>query len=218
MLMDGRKYRDRSEAGRILADAMKGRGYDRDLLILALPRGGVPVAYQVSRALCCAMDVLIVRKLGLPGHEELAMGAIACGGGRVLNSSVIDQYRITSEQIDQVAARESRELQRREQQYRGDQPPLDVLNRSVALVDDGLATGSTMQAAIDVIREQGARRIAVAVPVAPPDTVARLRRQVDDVVCPHTPDNFMAIGQWYERFEQTDDEQVRRLLAEAAVS
>jgi predicted phosphoribosyltransferase len=181
-----------------------------------LPRGGVPVAYEVARALAAPLDIFDVRKLGVPGHEEFAMGAIATGGVRVLNEQVVEDLRIPDYMIDAVAAREQQELTRRERLYRGDRPPVDVRDRTVILVDDGLATGATMQAAIKALRQQQPARIVVAVPTGAPDTCERLRAEVDDVICAITPEPFHAVGLWYVDFSQTTDEEVRDLLARAA--
>jgi len=208
-------YPDRRAAGQILAQhllAYRGRS---DAQVLALPRGGVPVAFEVAQVLNVPLDVFIVRKLGVPGHEELAMGAIASGGALVLNRDVIQHLGIPQSAIDAAIRRESDELQRRESLYRDDRPPLNLENRTVLLVDDGLATGSTMRAAIAAVRQHQANRIIVAVPVAAPDTVATLQGEVDEIICPLTPRGFQAVGQWYSHFEQTTDEEVRELLARA---
>jgi putative phosphoribosyl transferase len=214
--MTSRVYRDRTEAGRILAERLSAYAARRDVIVLALPRGGVPVAYEVARALHAPLDVFLVRKLGLPGHEELAMGAVATGGVRVLNDQVVGALRIPTSVVDAVAGWELQELRRREQVYRGDRPPPDVRGRTVILVDDGLATGSTMLAAVKALRQQQPARSVVAVPVAAPDTCELLRAEVDDVVCAVTPAPFYAVGLWYEDFSQTTDEEVRELLALAA--
>jgi predicted phosphoribosyltransferase len=184
-----------------------------DVIVLALPRGGVPVAYEVARALGAPLDVFIVRKLGVPGYEELAMGAVATGGVRVLNDQVVSGMRIPDYVIDAVAAWEQQELARREQLYRGDRPPPDVRGRTVILVDDGLATGATMHAAIKALRQQEPAHIVVAVPTASPETCNELRSEVDDIICAITPEPFYAVGLWYEDFSQTTDEEVRELLA-----
>jgi putative phosphoribosyl transferase len=185
-------------------------------LVLGLPRGGVPVAFEVARALNAPLDIFLVRKLGLPGQEELAMGAIASGGVMVLNSEVVDTLRVPDRIIHQIAAQEQRELERRERLYRGDRPPPDVRNKTVILVDDGMATGSSMRAATAALREQGPDRIVVAVPVAAPEACEKFRDIVDDIVCAITPAPFYAIGLWYEDFSQTTDDEVRDLLARAA--
>jgi predicted phosphoribosyltransferase len=210
-----RPFRDRREAGRVLA-GMLGKYANRpDVVVLALPRGGVPVAYEVARQLGAPLDIFLVRKLGVPGYEELAMGAIASGGVRVLNDQLMEMLRIPDDIIDEVAAWEQRELMRRERLYRGDRPPPDVRGRTVILVDDGLATGSTMQAAIKALRQQQPARIVVAVPTSSPDVCEQLRSQADEVVCAITPEPFHAVGLWYEDFAQTTDEEVRDLLAGA---
>ena len=214
-------FRDREEAGDALAARLghhaRRAGAPRagaaDVLVLALPRGGVPVAYEVAEALSAPLDIFLVRKLGVPGHEELAMGAIASSGVRVLNDDVVDYLQIPDEVIDNVAEEESKELQRREQSYRGNRPAPDVRGRTVILVDDGLATGSTMKAAAAALRKQDPARIVVAVPVAAEATCRSLRAEVDEVVCGTTPEPFRAVGLWYRDFSQTTDEEVRDLLA-----
>ena len=209
-------FRDRTDAGRQLA--MKLRGYtDRsDVLVLALPRGGVPVGFEVAQALHVPLDVFLVRKLGVPGQPELAMGAIASGGLRVLNDEVLNRLDVSDDVIEAVAQTELRELRRREQQYRDDAPPPDVGGKAVILVDDGLATGSTMRAAVAALRQQQPARIVVAVPVGAADTCADLQREADEVVCVRTPEPFYAVGLWYQDFGQTTDEEVRALLKRAA--
>lgn len=183
--------------------------------MLALPRGGVPVGYEVARALGIRLDVFVVRKLGVPGHEELAMGAIASGGVRVLNEDVISMAGVSPDQIERVTQREEQELQRREQSYRGAGEPIDVAGKRVFLVDDGLATGSTMRAAVRALRAMHAGEVMVAVPVAAPETCEQLREEADDVVCLLTPAAFYAVGLWYEDFSQTSDEEVKALLQRA---
>jgi putative phosphoribosyl transferase len=209
-------FRDRRDAGRRLAAELSAYADQSDVLVLALPRGGVPVAYEVARALHAPLDIFMVRKLGFPGYEELAMGAIATGGVRVLDEDLLRMLEIPTEVIELVTATEMQELERRERKYRGDRPPPDVQGRTVILVDDGLATGSTMRAAIAALRKEGAKKIVVAVPVAPPDTCAALKSQVDDIVCAVTPEPFRAVGLWYEDFSQTSDEEVRDLIDRAA--
>src|SRR5438128_1789490 len=209
-------FRDRTDAGRELADRLAAYADRPDVLVLALPRGGVPVAGVVARALHTPLDVFLVRKLGLPGMEELAMGAIASGGVRVLNEDVVQTLRVPEEEIDAIAAAEQRELERRERAYRDDRPPLDVRGRTVILVDDGLATGSTMRAAVAALRRQQPARIVVAVPVAAPETCEEFRAIADEIVCLDTPEPFYAVGLWYRDFGQTTDEQVRSLLDQAA--
>jgi predicted phosphoribosyltransferase len=206
-------FGDRTEAGRMLAARLEKYAGKPDVIVLALPRGGVPVAYEVARALHAPLDVFVVRKLGIPAHEELAMGAVATGGVRVLNDQVIRGLSIPDYVVDAVATWELRELERRERLYRGDRPPPDVRGKTVILVDDGLATGSTMLAAVRALRLQGPARIVVAVPVAAPDTCELLKAYVDEVVCAATPEPFYAVGLWYRDFSQTTDEEVRELLS-----
>jgi putative phosphoribosyl transferase len=209
-------FRDRTEAGEVLAAALTAYANRPDVLVLALPRGGVSVAYEVAKALYAPLDVFLVRKLGLPGQEELAMGAIASGGTRVLNEEVVSKLHIPKEVIDAVAAKEQQELRRRERHYREGRPPLEVRGRTIILVDDGVATGSTMRAAVAALRQQGPARIVVAVPVGAAETCAELQHEADEVVCIHTPEPFYAVGTWYDNFAQTTDEEVRELLARAA--
>jgi erythromycin esterase-like protein/predicted phosphoribosyltransferase len=207
-------FRDRRDAGRQLGERLKVYASRPDVIVLALPRGGVPVAYEVARALRVPLDVFVVRKLGVPGHEELAMGAVATGGVRVLNDEVVKRLGIPDFIIDTAAAEEQQELARRERLYRGSRPPPDVRGRTVILVDDGLATGATMHAAIEALRQQQPARIVVAVPTASPDTCEQMRKEVDEVVCAVTPEPFQAVGRWYQDFSQTTDEEVRALLAQ----
>jgi putative phosphoribosyl transferase len=209
-------YRDRFDAGKRLASQLADYVNRSDVLVLALPRGGVPVAFEVAEALRAPLDIFLVRKLGVPGHEELAMGAIATNGVRVLNEEVVNYLRVPGEVIDAVAADELRELERRERTYRGARPAPDVVGKTVILVDDGLATGSTMRAAATALRQQQPARIVVAVPVSAPQTCDEYRMGVDEIVCAVTPEPFHAVGQWYEDFSQTTDEEVRDLLARAA--
>jgi putative phosphoribosyl transferase len=211
--MPQRLFRDRADAGRQLGARLQKYAGKPEVLVLALPRGGVPVAYEVAKALHAPMDVFIVRKLGVPGQEELAMGAVATGGVRVLNDPVVNALGIPDYVIDAVVKWETDELKRREQLYRGDRPPPNVRGKTVILVDDGLATGSTMLAAVRALREQRPARIVVAVPVASPDTCELLKAYVDEVVCAATPEPFYAVGFWYQDFEQTTDEEVRELLS-----
>jgi predicted phosphoribosyltransferase len=210
------RFRDRRDAGRFLATKLTAHANRPDVLVLALPRGGVPVAAEVARALGAPLDVFLVRKLGVPGHEELAMGAIATGGVRVLNEEVVRALRIPTHVIDTVTAGEQAELSRRERLYRGARPPIDVRDRTVILVDDGLATGATMHAAVRALRQQRPARIVVAVPIAPPETCEELSKEVDEVICAVTPEPFYAVGLWYEDFSQTTDNEVRDLLARSA--
>jgi predicted phosphoribosyltransferase len=208
-------FLDRYEAGRRLAAALKKFADEPDLLILALPRGGVPVAYEVARALHAPLDVFLVRKLAFPGHPELAMGAIATGGVRILDQFLIQTYGVSPRDIERVTASEQRELERREHLYRDDRPPPDVKGRTVILIDDGLATGSTMRAAVEALRQEGARKIIVAVPVAPPETCESFKSEVDEIICAMTPEPFRAVGIWYADFSETSDDEVRDLLARA---
>jgi len=211
-----RRFRDRTEAGQLLAQKLATYALRPEVLVLALPRGGVPVAFEVARALDAPLDVFLVRKLGVPGREELAMGAIATGGVRVLNQEVVEALRIPEESIAVVAAREQQELRRRERLYRDDRPGPHVRGRTVILIDDGLATGSTMRAAAAALRQQQPARLIVAVPTAAPETCAEFQAEVDEVICAITPDPFYAVGLWYEDFSQTTDEEVRNLLERAA--
>jgi len=208
-------FADRRAAGRELARHLKGCAARGDTLVLALPRGGVPVAFELARQLGAPLDVVLVRKLGVPGRSELAMGAIASGGVRVLIPSVIDALRIRQDEIDAVAAEEEAELARQEQLYREERPRRDVENRTVIIVDDGLATGATMRAAVEALRRQGAVRIVVAVPVGSGDTCAEMKTVADDVICVFTPEPLHAVGQWYADFSQTTDDEVQSLLADA---
>jgi predicted phosphoribosyltransferase len=214
--MKPRFFRDRREAGRLLAAKLAAYANRPDVIVLALPRGGVPVAYEVAQALSAPLDVFLVRKLGVPGYEELAMGAIASGGVRVLNDQLVGGLRIPDYIVDEVARWEQQELARRERLYRGDRPPPDVRGRTVILVDDGLATGATMLAAVKALRQMQPARIVVAVPTASPETCEQLRAEVDDIICAITPEPFHAVGLWYEDFSQTTDEEVRDLLARSA--
>ena len=209
-------FRDRVEAGRRLAAQLTGYADRPGLLVLALPRGGVPVAFEVARALRAPLDIFLVRKLGVPGQEELAMGAIATGGVRVINEDVVRYLQIPGEVIDAVAANEQRELERREHAYRDDRPAPDVRGKTVILVDDGLATGSTMRAAAAALRKQEPARIIVAVPVSAPETCDEFRMEVDEVVCAVTPEPFRGVGLWYDDFSQTTDGEVRDLLSRSA--
>ena len=209
---DRLRFEDRRDAGRRLADQLGHYAGRQDVVVLGLPRGGVPVAFEVARALEAPLDVFLVRKLGVPGHEELAMGAIASGGVRVLNADVISGAGLSDAQIEAVSLRELEQLERQERAYRGDRAPIDVTGRTAILVDDGLATGATMRAAVAALRDRGAGVIVVAVPTAPSETCAALRREVDEVVCAHTPDPFMAVGLWYRDFAPVGDQEVADLL------
>jgi predicted phosphoribosyltransferase len=208
-------FRDRRDAGRKLAQELKEYANRPDVVVLALPRGGVPVAYEVAKALKAPLDIFLVRKLGVPGHEELAMGAIASGGVRVLNDTVVDALNIPERLIDAVAEKEQRELERRERAYRGDRPKPEVRGKTVILVDDGLATGASMRAAVEALRAQDPARIVVAVPTAAPETCEAFEDTVEEVVCAETPQPFFGVGFWYQDFSQTSDEEVRTLLARA---
>jgi len=209
-------FRDRPQAGRLLSRKLRAYADRTDVLVLGLPRGGVPVAFEVAKALRAPLDVFLVRKLGVPGQEELAMGAIAAGGVRVVNDDVVRAMNISARTIDSVAAKEARELVRREHLYRGGQLSPDVAGRTVILVDDGLATGSTMRAAVSALRQKKPRRIVVAVPLAAVQTYEEFRAEVDEIVCFATPEPFFSVGFWYEDFSQTTDEEIRDLLERAA--
>ena len=209
-------FRDRHDAGQRLAAKLTRYANRPDVIVLGLPRGGVPVAYEVALAVDAPLDVFLVRKLGVPGQEELAMGAIASGGVRVLNEEVVRTLGIPDEVVEAVAAREQRELERRHRLYRGKPPAPRVEGRTVILVDDGLATGSTMRAAVAALRRQRPARIVVAVPVGAPQTCEDFRDEADEAVCARTPEPFHAVGAWYEDFSQTTDEEVRELLGRAA--
>jgi putative phosphoribosyl transferase len=207
------RFRDRHEAGELLAEKLTAYVEQPDLLVLALPRGGVPVGVEVAKKLHAPLELFVVRKLGLPEHPELAMGAIASGGVRVLNPDVVHTLRVPDEVIDGVATRELQELKRRERSYRGDLPPPNVAGKTVIIVDDGIATGSTMMAAISALRQLQVGRVVVATPTVARATYLLLRESADDVVAVIVPDTFYGVGQWYENFSQTSDEEVHRLLA-----
>jgi putative phosphoribosyl transferase len=209
-------FRDRTEAGQRVAQKLLHYRHRADVSVLALPRGGVPVGFEIATALGVPLDIFIVRKLGAPGQEELALGAIASGGIRVLNASVIHALGISDEALAEIAAEEKNELERRERLYRGCRPVPELRNQVVILTDDGLATGATMRAAVQAVRQKHPARVVVAVPVAAPDTVAAFEREVDEMICLWTPGNFYAIGLWYEDFSQTTDTEVRDLLERAA--
>jgi putative phosphoribosyl transferase len=206
---------DRSDAGQRLAEALASYADHDDVILLALPRGGVPVAAEVARQLRTSLDVFLVRKLGTPGREELAMGAIAPGGYRVMNRDVVAMSRVSEEEIAKQEEKERAELNRRLESYRGDRPPPDLSGKTVVLIDDGLATGASMQVAVEAVRNAGAARVVVAVPTAPPESVERLEEVADEVMSLITPRRFIAVGTWYESFEQTSDQEVRDLLSEA---
>jgi predicted phosphoribosyltransferase len=209
-------FRNRREAGRVLAELLKDYAGREDVIVLALPRGGVPVGYEVARRLNAPLDVFVVRKLGLPSQPELAIGAIASGNVRVLNREVVEGLGIPQQVIDAVARRERTELARRERLYRGEREPPELRGKTVILVDDGLATGSTMRSAAAAIKQQAPARLVVAVPVAARSTCQELQEAVDEVVCALTPVSFFAVGQWYEDFGETSDDEVHELLEQAA--
>lgn len=213
--MKEQRFRDRTEAGQLLATKLAAYADRPDVLVLALPRGGVPVAFEVARALHAQLDVIIVRKLGVPGEEELAMGAIASGGVCVLNDGVVRMLGIPEEVIHKVAVHEQHEVERRERLYRGDRPAYEVRGRTVILVDDGIATGATMRAAVAAVRQQQPARIVIAVPAAASATCKKFAAEVDELVCIIRPEAFCAVGFWYENFSQTTDEEVRDLLRQA---
>jgi len=211
------RFLNRTEAGRRLAAALTPRyGGRSDVLVLGLPRGGVPVAFEIAMALDAPLDVFIVRKLGLPGHEEFAIGAIATGGVRVVDDSALRAYGVETETLDRITERERRELERREQLYRDDRPFPTIADRVVILVDDGLATGATMRAAVAAVRAEGPKEIVVAVPVGASETCAAVAALADALICLETPEPFYAVGLWYEDFQQTDDDEVHDLLDRAA--
>jgi predicted phosphoribosyltransferase len=209
------RFKDRTHAGELLAGQLVRYARQPDAIVLALPRGGVPVGHAIARRLGIALDVLVVRKLGMPGHEEFAMGAVGSGGVRVLQPGVPGLMGVSARDVDAVAARELAELARREQAYRGVRAPLQLTGRRAILVDDGVATGSTMLAAIEVARRLGPAELALAIPVAPPETALTLAPHVDTLVCLLAPPRFRSVGQWYDSFDQTDDAQVQHLLADA---
>lgn len=205
-------FAGRLEAGKLLGQALQSYAGRTDVIILALPRGGVPIGYEVAQAIQAPLDLMLVRKLGVPGHKELALGAIATGGARVLNEGVIASYNISEDTINKVAAEEDIELQRRYRVYRKDKPPPELANRCVILVDDGIATGATMRAAIAALRQTGAAKVVVAVPVGAPETIALLHKEADEVICLAAPAMFFSLGQWYTDFTQVSDDQVCKLL------
>ena len=209
-------YSNRSEAGHALARELSHYANRRDVVVLALPRGGVPIGFEIAHALHAPLDIFLVRKLGVPQYEELAMGAIASGGTRVLNETVVRQLRLTAETIEEVSRREHQELERREKAFRDGRQQVSVSNRICILVDDGLATGSTMRAAVMALKRQNPQRVIVAVPVAASDTCAEFETLADEVICLYTPEPFMAVGRWYDDFAQLTDEEVRDYLERAA--
>ena len=211
-----RTFPNRTEAGRQLAEKLIKYAGRADVIVLGLPRGGVPVAFEVAQRLGVPLDVFLVRKLGVPGFEELAVGAIASGGVRVLNEDVMRAIPNVDEVIESVTARETAELERREQSYRDGRPAPELRDRVIILVDDGLATGATMRAAVKALRQRGVAKIVVAVPVGPPDTCREFEDEADETICASAPEFFQAVGQYYEDFSQTSDEEVRELLARAA--
>jgi putative phosphoribosyl transferase len=209
------RFADRFDAGRFLASRLLAYAHRPDVLVLGLPRGGVPVAYEVALALDAPLDVFVVRKLGVPGQEELAFGAIGTGGARVVNDEVVRALALSQETIEQVARAEERELARRDRLFRDARPPPEVGGRTAILVDDGLATGSSMRAAVEALRVESPASIVIAVPIAPPSTCDELAGEVDDIVCAVTPEPFVAVGAWYDDFSQTSDDEVRELLDRA---
>jgi putative phosphoribosyl transferase len=209
------RFTNRIHAGQLLAQALSGYAGRADTLVLALPRGGVPVGFAVARVLGVELDIMLVRKLGLPGHREYAMGAIGAGGVRVLVPGLVESGRVSPEQIEQASARELAEIGRRDRLYRGGRPPPQLAGRCVILVDDGIATGATLRAAIEVVRRHQVARLVVAAPVGAPESVATLAGEVDEMVCLSTPIGFLAVSQWYRDFDQTGDAEVQTLLAEA---
>ncbi|HXZ03275.1 MAG TPA: phosphoribosyltransferase [Ktedonobacteraceae bacterium] len=209
------QFHDRKEAGKLLAAQLTGYANKQDVIVLALPRGGVPVGFEIAKALHVPLDIIVVRKLGVPGQEELAMGAIATGGVRILNKDVVQYLDIPSNMIDKIAANEQQELERRERLYRGDRPAYAVQGRTVILVDDGIATGATMHAAVAAIKQRQPARIIIAVPTAAPSTCDEFALEVDELVCVLRPEPFIAVSYWYRQFSQTSDEDVRRLLERA---
>lgn len=209
-------FKDRTAAGQVLAVKLAAYANRADVLVLALPRGGVPVAFEIASSLNLPLDVFVVRKLGVPNQKELAMGAIASGGVRVLNEDIISQENISASDIEQVAKQEQQELERRERLYRGDRPQIIIQQQTIILVDDGLATGASMRAAIAALHKQKPDKIVVAVPIAAPQTCEEIKSLVDEIICAETPSPFYSVGLWYEKFPQTSDKQVRHLLNQAA--
>lgn len=214
--LGGMRFRDRAHAGRVLARTLSDYAGRDDVVVLALPRGGVPVAAELARALGAPLDVLVVRKLGVPGHEELALGAVAPGGVLLLDDRLVRGLGLTPGDIERIVAKELRELARRQAAYRNGRPPPDLEGKTVILVDDGLATGATMRAAALAVRQSNPARVVVAVPVAAAETCEEFRGDVDEIVCALTPDPFRAVGLWYEDFTQTSDDEVRELLQQSS--
>lgn len=212
------RFANRTEAGKLLADALSGYTGRSDILILALPRGGVPVAYEVAKALSAPMDLWLVRKLGVPGQEELALGALVGKNIRVLNYDIIDLLNIDETVIDTIVAREQAELERRNRLYRQGKPPPAIEGKTIIIIDDGLATGATMRVAISSLRQAGAARIIAAVPVGAASTCDKIEEEADELICLHTPEPFYGVGQWYNDFSQTSDDEVRALLNNAATN
>jgi predicted phosphoribosyltransferase len=208
-------FKDRTEAGQELAKALSDYAGRDDVVVLGLPRGGMPVAREVADALDAPLDTFVVRKLGVPGHEELAMGAVASGGVRVMNRHTVKELNISEDAVERVAQREQQELRDRESRYREGAEPVDVSGRTVLLVDDGLATGASMRAAVQAVRERGPAGVVVAVPVAPPETCHDMRKEADACICVETPESFGGVGGWYEDFAQVTDDEVRDILSEA---
>jgi putative phosphoribosyl transferase len=207
------RLRDRRDAGQRLGTVLKSYAGRSDVLVLGIPRGGVPLAFEIATALCAPLDVFIVRKLGLPGHEELAMGAIASGGARVINEAIVKYHNVSAEDLERVAGVESREMERRERAYRGGRPPVDARGKAAILVDDGLATGATMLTAVKALRALEPLRIIVACGVATPEACAVILREADECVCAIQPNDLSAVSEWYETFDQTGDDEVKALLA-----
>ncbi|SEO37946.1 phosphoribosyltransferase [Nitrosovibrio sp. Nv6] len=214
----GHYFADRAEAGKMLAEALSAYAGRTDVLVLALPRGGVPVAYEVAKMLAAPMDLWLVRKLGVPGQEELAMGAMAGKDTRILNQEIINILNIDQAAIDAAVAREQKELERRNRHYRQGRPPPDIEGKTIIIIDDGLATGATMRAAIASLRHMGAKRIIAAVPVGAASTCSKVQKEADELVCLFTPEPFYGVGQWYSDFSQTSDEEVLALLGPAATA
>jgi predicted phosphoribosyltransferase len=208
-------FRNRLDAGELLANRLAAYAGRPDVIVLALPRGGVPVGYAVAKAMRAPLDVMVVRKLGVPGHAEFAMGAIASGGEYVLNRELVQSLGVPGQLVEATARQELAELERREQLYRAGRPPLQLRGCTVILVDDGLATGASMRVAVKAVRKTQPARVIVAVPVGSPDTCSEMGKEADEVICDFTPEPFNAVGLWYEDFSQTSDEEVQRLLEEA---